>query len=356
MMTTGYLPTALFHEREQAFLRRRARFAGLILLIFLGVQFPIATVDSLLAQMLSRGQTYSLSDYLKSFGPAAVILYDMLQYVVLLGVPLAIGLIFCRRTGAKPISRQPVPAPHAVALLAAGLAACVFANFVASIVSEWASFIGIEPISMPSSQNGTLPILLLSLLSTAVLPAILEEWLFRGVILQLLRPAGDLTALILTSALFGVTHGTVEQIPFAFVVGLACGYYVLKTGNIYLGMVLHFLNNAMAVVLDCILLNATEAEDAAWTYGLFIVLTVLGLIGWMYLRHRAPSAIAPVYDGRSSWMSRAERRRTVWLSPPVLIYVIAMVLLTVLNTQTEWLSELIESIESMMSYGGSFYG
>lgn len=353
MITTGYAPTALFHDRERAYLRRRARFAGLVLLIFLGMQTPLSSLDVIAALTLSQGEASSLSEWLSAFSPAAAILYGMVQYAVLLGVPLAIGLVFCRKCGAKPVVKQPVPATHAVALLAAGLAACVFANFVSALIAEWLSHIGVEQPPIASQQNGTLPVLLLTLLSTAVLPAILEELLFRGVILQLLRPAGDLTALILSSVLFGVTHGTVEQIPFATVVGLICGYFVLKTGNIYLGMALHFLNNAMSVVLDCVLLHASDAEAVAWTYSVFIVLTALGLVGWLFLRHRAPHALSPVYDGRSSWMSRAERRRAAWLSPPVLIYIILMLLLTLLATQTARLEELVDY---WLSSGGSLYG
>ena len=333
-------PLTLFHDQERARLQQRANYTGWVLLLFLLLQFPLAFFEMLLAQLLSDGKEISLSAWLAPYGPAAVILYGIAQYLILLGVPLLVGLYFCRKIGAKPIAKQKVPATNAIPLLMAGLGACVFANFVANLVAEWASTFGLEQPAMPSSQNGTLPILLLSLLSTAVLPAIMEELLFRGVILQLLRPAGDLTALILSSVLFGVTHGTITQIPFAIVIGLVCGYFVLKTGNIYLGMVLHFLNNAIVVVLECLLLPDPNM-NVACNYVVFIGMAVLGLVGWLYLRQRAPHALAPVYDGRPSWVSRAERRCTVWFAPTILIFIFLMLLLTVLTNQlAEWLSDL----------------
>ena len=353
MMQAGYAPTRLFHDRERAALRHRAVLVGWLLLIFVGAQFPVVTVDVIAAELLSHGQAGTLSEWFGSYSPVAAALYESVEYIVLVGLPLVIGLTFCRRCGAVPVTNRKVPATHAVALLSAGLAACVFANFAASLFAEFFSFIGVEPVSPPSSQNGTLPVLLLTLFSTAVLPAIMEELLFRGVILQLLRPAGDRIALILTSVLFGITHGTVEQIPFAFVVGLVCGYFVLKTGNIYLGMLLHFLNNAVAVVLDALLLNASTAESVAWTYAAFIVMALLGLIGWVFLRRCAPLVIAPVYDGRASWLSRGERRRAVWLTPTILIFMIVMVLMTLLATQADWLNELYDSL---MSFGEYAYG
>ena len=127
---------------------------------------------------------------------------------------------------------------------------------------------------------------------------------------------------------------------------------MLKTGNLYLGMVLHFLNNAASVVLEGVLLHASNSETVAWTYGLFIGMTLLGLTGWLFLRHRARSAIAPVYDGRSSWLSRAERRRAVWLHPTVLIYIVLMLLLTALTSEP-WLSEIKAFLSSL---GGAVYG
>lgn len=364
MNPTGYAApqTDPFHDRERAFLRRRANRAGWVLLIFLGVQVLLAEAVFLAA--------YRLPDVLFFFlpsTPAADILLTMVEYLLSLGAALAVGLIFCRRVGAVTIVSRKVPAAQAVALLAAGLGTCVFANFIASYFSGWLAEFGVEQPLPPSLQDGSLPVLLLSLLSSAVLPAILEEWLFRGVILQLLRPAGDLTALILSSVLFGITHGTVTQIPFATVIGLACGYFVLKTGNIYLGMALHFLNNAAAVILEGVLLNASEREEIVWNYSLFIGFALLGLVGWLYLRHHAPDAIAPILDGRSSRLSRGERRRAAWLAPAVVIFILLMLLLTLLSTEP--LLSMIEEFAAktvgaawdafdrqLPSLGGLFYG
>lgn len=47
--------------------------------------------------------------------------------------------------------------------------------------------------------------------------------LFRGYFLRLLRPYGTWFAVIVTAILFALMHGNILQIPFAFLVGLACG-------------------------------------------------------------------------------------------------------------------------------------
>ena len=174
MMTAGYSPLTLLHDRERACLRQRAAYVGWVLLIFLLLQFPLAFLDWLIVQLLPGGGSASLASWLlRSYGAAVPVVYSAARYIVLLGVPLLIGLHFCRRVGAAPIASRKVPAPHAVALLMAGLGACVFANFFASFIADRLAGFGIHQPALPSSQDGTLPLLLLSLLSTAVLPAIM---------------------------------------------------------------------------------------------------------------------------------------------------------------------------------------
>ena len=324
MNTTACVPEEELRHQELARLKRRSNYAGGVAWLIMASQSPILLVEVIGALILSGGVSTSLTLWLDQYGTAVTAIWGMIQYIVMLGVPLGVGLYFCRKTDTTIIVNQKIPATHAIALLSVGLSMCVVGNFVASWFSDW---VGAEPISLPLSDDRTPLVLLLSLVSTAVLPAIFEELVFRGVILQLLRPAGDVTALVLSSVLFGMTHGNVEQIPFATLFGLACGYFVLKTGNIYLGMVLHFLNNAVAVLYDFFFPDLSAPEAIAWNYLLFIGMALVGLIGWLFLHSRAPQAISPVYDGVSSWLTRSRRRWTCWLNPLIVTFIVFMALM-----------------------------
>ena len=48
---------------------------------------------------------------------------------------------------------------------------------------------------------------MLNLVSTAVLPALVEEMVFRGYILGALRPQGDGLAIVFSAVFFGLLHG-----------------------------------------------------------------------------------------------------------------------------------------------------
>lgn len=87
------------------------------------------------------------------------------------------------------------------------------------------------------------------LLLAAVAPAICEELLFRGLLFSGLRRLGPPAAIVISSLLFGLAHGSVYRLlPTAFL-GLAMGYARYRTGSIGSGMIIHALNNGIAVSL-----------------------------------------------------------------------------------------------------------
>lgn len=71
---------------------------------------------------------------------------------------------------------------------------------------------------------------------------IMEEIIFRGVVLRHLEPYGKRFAIVMSAFLFGIFHGNLVQIPYAFLVGLVLGYVAVEY-NILWAMVLHMINN-----------------------------------------------------------------------------------------------------------------
>ena len=88
------------------------------------------------------------------------------------------------------------------------------------------------------------------ILSMAIVAPVVEELVFREAVLgHLLRKGVQPWAAIISSALaFGVVHGNPVQIPFATIVGVLLAIIYYKTGNIVVPVIVHILNNSMAVV------------------------------------------------------------------------------------------------------------
>lgn len=84
----------------------------------------------------------------------------------------------------------------------------------------------------------------------AAAPAVCEEMLFRGVILHSLKAKYRVsTAVIITAALFGVFHMSLVKFIPTGLLGLALCIVAWWTDSIYPAMLMHFINNAVSVVV-----------------------------------------------------------------------------------------------------------
>lgn len=91
---------------------------------------------------------------------------------------------------------------------------------------------------------------MMSIISVAIVPAITEEMLFRGIILNGLKNNySERTAIIVSALLFGVWHLNPWQIVPAFIIGLIAAFIRLRTGSLLLCIYVHLFNNALFVII-----------------------------------------------------------------------------------------------------------
>lgn len=84
----------------------------------------------------------------------------------------------------------------------------------------------------------------LSILMVAVFPAVFEELLCRGFLLQVFQKRfSGIKAILLCSFLFALLHFNPVRIPFAFVAGLSLSWIAWKTDSVVLPIFMHFFHN-----------------------------------------------------------------------------------------------------------------
>jgi len=89
-----------------------------------------------------------------------------------------------------------------------------------------------------------------ALLSTVIFAPLLEEFLFRGVIFESVRAKrGVAAAWCISSLCFGVAHGMPAQMVGTAAIGFVLGYACIRSGSIFAGVVIHAVNNALAMLL-----------------------------------------------------------------------------------------------------------
>jgi len=123
-----------------------------------------------------------------------------------------------------------------------------------------------------------------SFLVTAVFAPVFEEWLCRGMVLRgLLTKMKPGWAIVVSALFFAILHMNPWQALNAFILGVVMGYVYYRTGSLLLTMLIHFVNNATAVILSQI--PSVEQYDfwidmlgkGTYTVVFVIGLAVLGL-------------------------------------------------------------------------------
>lgn len=146
------------------------------------------------------------------------------------------------------------------------------------------NFIGVVDFGLASlgykAASTSLPLntagdLVLNLFLLALLPAIIEELLFRGVIFRGLQNSnGTAFAVWFSGLLFALVHGSLGQFVYPFLMGCVFALIVLRTGNFLCSMVVHFLNNTLVIVFSYIT-NTTGFSFDLGTDAIGILLSIL---------------------------------------------------------------------------------
>lgn len=84
---------------------------------------------------------------------------------------------------------------------------------------------------------------------TALLPAVMEELVFRGVIYSGYRNSTIKRAMLTSALVFGLFHMNINQFCYAFFMGMVFVLVREATGSMHSSMIMHFIFNANSVVL-----------------------------------------------------------------------------------------------------------
>lgn len=88
------------------------------------------------------------------------------------------------------------------------------------------------------------------LLYIAVIPALVEEFMFRGVFYGGYKERGILAGALFSGLAFGLFHLNFNQFGYAFALGVAFALLLEATGSIYYSMIGHFAINGMSVMIS----------------------------------------------------------------------------------------------------------
>lgn len=154
-------------------------------------------------------------------------------------------------------------------------------NIISFAFSELLKTFGIilwSPNSNYIMQN-TPQAMIIYILSLTLIPALLEELLFRGIILNSLRKYGDFIAILVSSTLYALSQSSIQDTLYKFLMGLVIGYFMLRSGSLIVVLLANFIVKSLYMIIWLIQIHNIKYSEVL-IISLIIVILILSIIAF----------------------------------------------------------------------------
>lgn len=215
-----------------------------------------------------------------------------------------------------------------------GMLCCIGADYIVGFLVIIFDSFGHTLTQPETAPPNTLFACIISFVSTAVVPALCEEFSLRCCSLGLVKKYGKGIGVFCVSLVFGLLHGNVIQLVFATLVGLILGFVTVKTNSIIPAVLIHAFNNGMAAAGEILVYIFGEAADEYSTYAMFAFWFVLGGICAAILAFKGQFKREPKTVNYEPYKNSALRKiATFFFVPGMIIPFLFLVFETVMSVE-----------------------
>ena len=272
------------------------------------------------------------NDYYYAFRESAMLLTYLASFLV----PAFIFMLMTRKSGREPMRLGVRIFPNAPAVIISAMGTIVLFAYVNSFMVSFIDFSKVyvtEPLDTPIK-------ILLGFVSIAIVPALAEEFLFRGCVLSNLLPYGKTGAIVFSALLFSLMHGNFAQFLYTFVAGLVLGIVYIETGSIWTPTFIHLFNNFYSLIQQIVY------ERFGKTQRIGIILTVVDvaiiLLGamlgaWLLYFRKKKGAREGFAEPTKKVELDKKEAKLGFFRPVVIVHIVLSVLIALLIAVTAWL-------------------
>ncbi len=145
---------------------------------------------------------------------------------------------------------EPVKLAQLSVITVCGIPIALFLNYFAGLLSS---------AGADSAEDVNTYPLILSLVVFAVVPAVVEEFVFRGVILGAYSKVDVKAGIVISSLFFALLHFSFGSVMYGFFFGLLFAVIRLSTGNLIYTIIMHCLFNTINVLMSYMRLDEIPA-------------------------------------------------------------------------------------------------
>ncbi len=183
----------------------------------------------------------------------------ILQDLILILVPLGIYFLLTKQKLSEVLPHKKLSLKNVVYIVLLTILTSPIIQTIATISSFFVPENTTNKIILTSIKDT--PLLLL-ILAFSIMPAITEELLFRGVVLQNYKNVKFVFAALISGLFFGLFHLNLYQLGYAVFSGIFFSYLVAYTNSIYSSILSHFLINGSQIVITKLVFTLIGNTDA----------------------------------------------------------------------------------------------
>ena len=224
--------------------------------------------------------------------------YMLLAQLICFLPPMAFYFFYTKKDIRQTLRLYPLGWKNALIIFSFG----VSIQPVMSLLSYLMSLFFPNPVEQSIEgiqQSG----LIISMLSVAVIPALLEEVFSRGILMSGYQFLGKWKAAFVSALLFGLLHMNPQQLPYAFVVGFIFCFLVERTDSLYASILPHMVINGTTVIsifTQGAGMGPVEMEQSVILVSLLLMallsLPWLALLLYLFLKINPPKAELSLMD------------------------------------------------------------
>ena len=251
---------------------------------------PLKTIEGIYAKLKTK--TFIIHPTFLVFVTYAFLLFTKLIDITLINreneyfsvvilqmmIFLLPGAIWCKFSGEKYLSglRLRMIKADSIALIISSALLIASGSILISVL-----FGGLDGLSQNfslydtfiSKDQGNIPHKIYLVIAYAVLPAICEEFIFRGILCHEYEKGGVTRAVIVSSVFFALLHFDIQNLPMYLFSGVILAMTLYSTRSLFGAMLAHFLYNIFGLFGQPYMSNLYRITNSPKLF-IFIVATV----------------------------------------------------------------------------------
>lgn len=223
----------------------------------LGMRYVIGTIIITAAQAIVSAIVAKLRPEWLDNANAVLLLAALPMYLI--GMPILVALVN-RLPGKTPEKHHMKPGHFVVAFIM-----CIAIMYSSNLIGTFIVMIvgmlkgnAVDNVVLDIATSANMGI---TFVYMVILAPILEEFIFRKLIVDKTLKYGQGVAIVMSGVMFGLFHGNLSQFVYAATMGMFLAFLYVKTGNLKITIGIHMIVNFMGAIVSVLILDLIHYDE-----------------------------------------------------------------------------------------------